>query len=292
MNLPRAPFRRLSPKPAALLALTALLCFRPISAPANPPAPYHIVYGAVRDEYGTPFTSSATKVILQTPGGVRVSGTVIPGLAPGVNYQVEVPMDSGLTPANYTSSALRSTASYKLYVVLGGVTNLPIQMTGDFSRLGTPGQRTRIDLTVGDDANANGLPDAWELAFLAVLGSPLNLADLKANGIYTTDGRTLHQQFLLGNYPFDPSDSFALKLVEIQNGSALLEFTTMTGRSYSVQGSPDLQQWTSLSFKLPASGTARAAQSYLYAPDIRAVQIQALQPPAVPPMRFFRLVLQ
>jgi hypothetical protein len=56
-----------------------------------------------------------------------------------------------------------------LYVVTGATTNLPIQMTGNLALLGLPGQRTRLDITLGVNANGNGIPDAWEHAFLAAL---------------------------------------------------------------------------------------------------------------------------
>ncbi len=66
----------------------------------------------------------------------------------------------------------------------------------------------------------------------------------------------------------------------------------MTGRSYTIQGSPGLRQWSPLSFVLPAQGPGSGAYTFLYAPDIRTVQVQALQPPSGPAMRFFRLMLQ
>ncbi len=282
----RSLTRRLRRKPA-LLALALLLTG---TALAYPPAPFHVIYGMARDQYGTPFTTALTTILLQTPAGVRLTGSVCPGLAAGVNYQIDVPMDAGLTPDLYQSSALVAAAPFKLYVVAGGATNEPLQMTGNFSLLGKPGQRTRLDLTLGVDANGDGIPDAWEQAFLTAIGSSLSLSNLNPNLVLTSDGLTLWQEFLAGTYPFDPDEPFLVKLVSITAGAPLLEFTTMTGRSYTVLGSSDLNQWTPLSFQVPAEGGA--IQQFYYAPNISTVQVQILPDPTGAPMRFFRLMLQ
>ena len=272
------------------LLAPALLLTGP--ALAYPPAPFHVIYGTVRDQYGTPFTSPSTLILLETPTGVRITGSVHPGLAAGVNYQIDVPMDAGLTPDLYQSSALVAAAPFKLYVVSGGATNVPLQMTGSFSLLGKPGQRTRLDLTLGVDSNGDGIPDAWEQAFLTTIGSNLSLSNLNANLVLTSDGLTLWQEFLAGTYPFDPTEPFLVRIVSVTAGAPLLEFTTMTGRSYTVLGSSDLNQWTPLSFQVPAEGASGAIQQFYYAPGIKTVQVQVLPDSAGAPMRFFRLMLQ
>jgi len=272
------------------LALASLVLVPP--AIAFPPVPHHVLYGLVRDEYGTPLLNAQATLVLQTPTGVQLTATITPGIALGENFEIKVPMDAGLTPDPYQPTALRSAAPFKIFVVLAQTTNLPIQMTGNYSLLGKPGQRTRVDLTLGVDSNGDGLPDAWELAFLAALGSPLSLSDLHLGMDVAGDGRTLQQEFLLGAYPFNPGQSFLVNLVGFSGGSPLLEFTTMTGRSYTVLGSSDLSHWTTLAFQIPAEGVAGAAHSYYSASDIRVLQVQALQPASGPPLRFFRLMLQ
>jgi len=277
---------------ALVPVLLALILLVAGPALAYPPSPPHVIYGLVRDQYGTPFTSASTLIILETPTGVQLTSAVTPGLAAGVNYQINVPMDAGLTPDLYQSSALVAAAPFKLYVVTGGATNLPLQMTGNFSLLGQPAQSTRLDLTLGVDANGDGIPDAWEQAFLTAIGSSLSLSNLNANLVLTSDGLTLWQEFLLGTYPFDPSQPFLVKLVSLTAGAPLLEFTTMTGRSYTVLGSPDLNQWTPLSFQVPAEGASGAIQQFYSAPGINTVQVQVLPDPTGAPMRFFRLLMQ
>jgi len=258
---------------------------------AYPPAPQHVIYGCARDQYGTPLTSSDNQVILQTSSGVQLQTSIRPGLGNGINYALPIPMDAGLTPDLYQPTALKVAAPFKIYVVFGQATNLPIQMTGNFINLGVPGSQTRLDLTLGEDANGDGLPDAWELAFLAALGLNLNLSDLNPNTDFTGDGRTLREEFFLGNALFNPGNAFQVQLVDSNGGSPILQFVSMTARSYALVGSADLKSWTTLSFTLPTEGTG-LEHTFYYAGAIATVQIQVVQPASAPPMNFFRLVLQ
>jgi len=273
--------------------LLLLLAGTGLAALAYPPAPYHVIYGLVRDQYGTPLLTSQIQILLQTSSGIRLQTPVSPGLAPGVNYQIQVPMDAGLTSVPYRATALAVSASFKIYFVSGGTTNAPIQMTGDYSHLGKPGQSTRIDLTMGIDANRDGIPDAWEYAFLDQLGTNLSLSDLHAGLDLAHDGRTLLQEYLLGNYPFDPGSAFTVKLISVRAGAPVLEFNTMTGRSYTVMGSPDLAQWTPLSFREAADNSTGPTRSFYAATKIETVQVQVVLPaPGPNPPRFFKILLQ
>ncbi len=275
---------------AAVLCLGGL--FLPAPALAYPPAPHHVIYGLIRDDFGTPLMTPRAQVVLETPGGVQIAATLTPGQAPGVNYQLQVPMDAGITPDPYEPTALTASAAFKLYVVIGQVTNLPIQMAGNFALLGQPGKQTRIDLTVGVDSNGDGIPDAWEMAYLAAIGSNLSLANVNANSVLGPDGLTLLQEYLAGYYPFDPADTFLLKLVDVHGGSPILQFTAITGRSYTLLGSADLNTWAPLSFLIPSEGANGPTHSVFVAPSVQTLQLQALQPAAGPQMHYFRLMLQ
>ena len=257
---------------------------------AFPPAPNGLIYGMVKDQYGTPLTDPNDQVILQTPGGVQVSGTIQPGLAIGVNYLLNVPMDAGTVAGTYNASALVAATQYKLVVGVGASTNLPMEMTGAYAVLGNPASLTRQNLTLGTDSNGDGIPDAWENVFLSEVGTNLALAKINPNADYAHDGRTLKQEYLLGNYPYNPGDNFSVQLVGQNAGSATLAFTTMTARSYTAYGSSDLQNWTPLSFTIPSQGSA--AMTAYYATKIQPLRIQTIQPTNAPVMQFFRLELQ
>src|SRR5258708_39490599 len=114
-------------------------------------------------------------------------------------------MDGGLTAITYKPTAYPAKAPFKLFVVMSGITNTPIEMTGDFSHLGQPSLSSRLDLTLGVDANSDGIPDAWELAILGALGANLALNQVNANSVLFGDGRTLGQAYLTGGNPLDAS---------------------------------------------------------------------------------------
>ncbi len=268
----------------------AFAVFFCLSARANPPAPYNLLYGVVRDMYGTPLTSTNALIVLETPGGARVSSAVLPGYAPGVNYRLKAPMDSDSTPDLYRPDALLAQSPFKLYVVINGVTNLPIQMTGSYDTLGQPSKSARIDLTLGVDANGDGIPDQWEAAFLQSLGLNIPLSALNANSILTPDGLTLWQQFVLGTYPFDPADPCLVTFAGFHGNAPILQFPTITGRYYSLLGSSDGKSWTAVPFLFPGDNQTGPARSYYYAPAIATMTVYV--PPSAGQAQFYKVSVQ
>jgi hypothetical protein len=277
---------KLSGSRLALLAL--LLCLPAVRA--FPPAPDVIIYGLVKDQYGTPLTDTGNRVILQNAAGGQVVCTIQPGVAIGVNYLLSVPMDANTIPGLYTANAQLPGNQYKLYVSVGATTNLPIEMTGAWSVLGSPASQVLQNLTLGADANGDGIPDSWETLFLNELGVSLALAQINPNADYAHDGRTLKQEYLLGNYPYNPTNNFGVQIISQNQGSVVLAFTTTTARTYTAYGSSDLQNWTPLSFTIPALGPA--AMTAFYSTTIQPLQIQTVQPTNAPVMQFFKLALQ
>lgn len=276
----------------ALMLCAALISLLPSQLLAFPPAPHHMIFGTVRDEYGTPLMTDQAIVLLLSTSGAQLSTTVVPGIGFDENFQLDVPMDAGLTADPYEPNALIAGTSFQMYVIIGTTTNLPIQMAGKYLQIGQPGQQTHIDLTLGDDSNGDGIPDQWELAFLASIGSNLGLANLNAGTRLTPDGLTLLQQYYLGTYPFDPQEPFVVSLVGVNNGSPLLQFTTMTGRYYTLVGSADLHTWTPLNFTVPAEGANPATRGYYFSQGIQDLQVQAQLPSSGPAIKFFKIMLQ
>src|SRR6185295_12098018 len=206
--------------PALLFALI-LYCSTLILS-AYPPAPHHLFYGTVRDEYGSQLASGAV-VILETSAGVQLKTTVVAGLEPGVNYQLEVPMDAGLTSDLYKPTALKPAVPFRMMVVVDGVTNLPIELHGNFALMGQPGQRTLLNLTLGEDADGDGLPDAWER-----LINP-DISKVNPGDDVDGDGLTNLQEYLAGTYAFDPTDGFTLTISGMNNGKPLMKFLAIRG---------------------------------------------------------------
>ncbi len=276
-------------RPAALGAAL----FSTLAALAFPPAPHHQVYGLVRDELGNPLNAPGAQVLLESEGTSAVRSTISIAAEPGVNYRLNIPLDSGATPDLYKPSALRPAVPFRMRVQIGNATYLPIEMIGVSKLFSRPGESSRVDLTLGIDSDGDGLPDAWELALIAASGGTGTLADIGPKDDTDGDGLNNLGEYLAGTYAFDPADGFALAIASAGGGRSLLEFTAIRGRSYFIQASPDMANWTPVTFTV-STDPANAPQRGSYvATDVRPVQ--ALVGPfddATRAARFFRLIVQ
>jgi hypothetical protein len=217
----------------------------------------------------------------------------MPGYAPGVNYQIKVPMDSGTAGSSpYRGNALMPAAQFKIYVVVNGQTNLPIEMIGSFETLGQPAKSANIDVTLGVDANGDGIPDQWEYAFLAALGLNIPLSSINANSVLTPDGLTLRQQYLLGAYPYLTDQILRITFAGFHGISPDLTFPVITGRYYSVLGSPDALNWSPLSFFLPSDDPQGAPRTSYYATSITTLEVYVVPPTGAVKAQFYRIQVQ
>ncbi len=268
---------------SGLLLLGALLIARP--GAAYPPSPYHLLYGMVSDEYGIPLLTPQAKVVFEASSGARVSITINPGIETAANYRLEVPMDANLLGAPYRASAMLPLAPFRLKVELGGVTYLPLQMTGDAAHLGQPGQRTRMDLTLGEDLNGDGLPDAWQRRINADLSRV-------APGGDAGNGLTYLQAYQLGLYAVSPTNGFRLEILSQTNGLNRLEFMGVTGRRYLIETSTDLNLWTPVSFRVPADGAGSPLRDSYMAPAVGPVRVEVGGSSSSPGLQYFRLTVR
>jgi hypothetical protein len=260
------------------------------SVSAYPPAPHHTLYGMVRNQWGDPINIYPSDVFLETPSGTTLRSSLVDGLEPGVNYRLQVPMDSGTAPDLYQPTALRPFFQYRLKVIIGQTVYLPIEMVGDFSQIGQPSESTRIDLTLGVDSDGDGLPDAWEEALIAVLGG--SLADINPNDDSDGDGINNMDEYLAGTYAFDPTDGFRLTLAGVNAGASALEFLAIRGRTYSIQASSNFTQWAPVSFRVVTGGTPGTLQANYQAVDVRLLRVEVPIQPGAETNRYFKAVVQ
>ena len=256
---------------------------------AFPPAPHHTLYGMVRNQWGDPINVTGAEVRIQSTNGGGVAVSIAASALPGVNYQLIVPMDSGTKLDLYQSTALRRSQPFQLQVKIGNTAYIPIEMVVG-SPLGKPGGSTRLDLTLGVDADGDGLPDVWEQAIIAMLGG--TLADITPNGDADGDGISNLNEFLAGTYAFDPGDGFQLTLQGVHADGSRLEFFAIRGRTYRLQASSDLQQWTPVAFRVINGGVPGALQGEFPATDYRPLQIEVPFQPGSETNRYFRAMVQ
>lgn len=261
-----------------VLALACVLaCGAALPILAFPPTPHHTLFGMVRDEMGNPITVTNAEVILETSAGVQLKATLVPNLEPGINYRLQIPMDAGLTADAYKPTALRPMVSFRMKVKIGQVSYLPMEMIGDYSKLGQPARQTRLDLTLGEDSDGDGLPDAWERMLIALAGGSLkDLQDVRPGDDSDQDGLSNLQEYLLGTYAFDPQDGFRLEITGFNEGNPLLDLLVIRGHSYSLYSSADLTAWQPLKFRIPGGDSGASALSAYSATDTRVLRVEAV----------------
>jgi len=270
--------------PVMLLAGALLLSF---AVHAFPPAPHHAFQGMLRDEYGRPITSDDVKIFFETPNGEVIGTEAREVFKPGVNYKIKVPMDSGATPELYQPFAMKVQMPYKIQVKIGFRTYLPIEMLGSLKTIGQPGGITRMDLTLGEDTDGDGMPDAWERA---LLGNGRTLSDINPNDDTDGDGLSNLQEYISGNYAFDKEDGFRLDILETTGVGVRLEFLAITGRTYVVHQSNDLREWKQAEFNT-RDGQKKPQGSFL-AGKVTKVKLTVPAGKSTGNAKFFKLMVQ
>ncbi|MEN9545892.1 MAG: hypothetical protein RLZZ356_624 [Verrucomicrobiota bacterium] len=263
----------------------------PGAAVAFPPLPHHTVYGLVRDEFGNPLTASGTELILDTLSGTSLSTSVVAGLEAGVNYRINVPVDAGLTDDLYRPTALRPTAPFRIRVKIAGRTYVPLEMKANMAQLGQPAQSSRVDLTLGEDTDGDGLPDAWERSVIAAGKLGVSLSGLNPNDRLNGNPLSVLQAYIAGTYAWDPKDGFRVDIVQFEGLNPVLEFLALRGRSYSVIGSDDLATWVPVPVQVQgasASGTVNFYQSS----QLKQVRVTVPADSGKAPPKFFKLLVK
>lgn len=252
---------------AAFAALASLF-----AAHAFPPAPHHTIFGMIRNQWGDPLNVGSGTIVLEGTNGVLLRASMIPSSDPGVNYSILISMDSGTAADLYKPTALKPFYPFKLKIQIGSVAYVPIEMSGNFSQIGKPGQSTRINLTLGEDSDHDGLPDGWENALIDAAGGGLTLADIRPGDDFDGDGISNLDEYLAGTYAFDPADGFVLALTGVHNGASTMKFLAIRNRTYTVETSANLAQWAPARFRI-LGGTNALMDNYL-APDVRLIEIE------------------
>ncbi len=263
------------------------------SALAFPPAPNHTIYGMVRDEMGNPIRVTNAVVTLETVTGVQVKTTVIPNLASGMNYRLAVPMDAGLTTDAYKPTALRPLVSFRIKVVIGVTTYLPMELHGSYANLGKPAQKTHLDLTMGVDSSGDGLPDAWKQELIDMLGLTCGIQDIKPGDDADGDGMSNLAEYIAGTYAFDATDNLKLEIVGMNQENPLMDFLAIRGRTYTILASTNMTSWAAVAFRLPLEGTNGAVMGSYYANSVQRVRAEVTTPDTTAANRqLFKLMVQ
>lgn len=268
------------------LVLASLLMVRLVEA--FPPAPHHTFFGIVRDEWGNPFSVDDAEVLFQTASGRILSTRIIPGLGHCQNYQLKIPMDSGLTAELHQPTAMRPMMPFTIRVRVGREVFSPIEVSANSQTIGEPGEVTHLDLTLGKDLDGDGIPDAWERSLIN-RGLADDLAGVNPHGDADGDGLSNLLEYLAGSYAFDNASGFELEIKRFENGNAVMGFLALPGRNYQVLGSTSFDDWEPVSFRLQNDGQGSIERNAYFSDDVREIEFTVPISEPSEGRRFFKL---
>ncbi len=214
----------------------------------------------VRDQVGATLQVEGAMLVLLNNGAEIGRAPVRSSPNGDANYQLDIRIDQTRASTRvYSNKAVAANGVYSLYVEMNGERFYPIEVAGTL-RAGNGGERVRLDLTLGADANHDGLPDAWQEWVLyqagRTAGTPgwdINL--VTKNGDFDGDGISNFHEYLAGTFAGDATERFELKIVGKTATEVAFEFFAITGKVYDIEQSTDLKTWTPANFATTSGGT-------------------------------------
>ena len=270
------------------LVLTGLLLATGIAG-AFPPAPYYTLYGMVRDQVGQTVTAEGAVVIL-LKGGVEVGRTPITSNRLDQSYELNLRIDQNRSGTTfYTDKAVAAGGLFSLVVSMNGEFFYPIAVSGNLPA-GKGGERVKLDLTLGEDRDKDGLPDTWEAWQLYQAGlypdenGEWDLSLINPNGDFDKDGQSNLLEYIAGTFAGDATETFNLTMKEKLPQSVRFEFYGITGKVYTLESTLDMKTWTRVPFSVGAPGAGNDAHQ---ASDVGIVS--AFSAPRSSTKEFYRL---
>jgi hypothetical protein len=258
-------------------------------ASAFPPAPYYTLYGMVRDQVGQTVTAEGAQVIL-LKGGVEVGRTPITSTRLDQSYELNLRIDQNRSGTTfYTEKAIAAQGLFSLVVEMNGEFFYPIEVSGNLTA-GKGGERVKLDLTLGEDKDKDGLPDTWEAWQLYQAGlypdenGVWDLSLIDKNGDFDKDGQSNLLEYIAGTFAGDATETFGLAIKEKLTDSVRFEFYGITGKVYTIESTLDMKTWTRVPFAVGAPGAGNNAHQ---AGDVGIVS--AFTAPRSSTSEFYRL---
>jgi hypothetical protein len=276
--------------PAALILFVCACCSLRLSA--YPPAPYYTIFGVVRDQVGATLNVDGAELKLLRDGVEVGRASIQTGLRLDQNYELKIRLDQARSGTRtYSSNAIVAQGVFSLVVTLNGQTFFPIEARGTL-RVGDGGERVRLDLSLGVDANNDGLPDAWQEWVLYQAGrlpgtAAWNINLVTKDGDFDGDGTSNFLEYLAGTFAGDATERFELRLTTKTATLVGFEYYAITGKVYGIEESTNLSTWTAAAFSTTAGGTT-ANLSRAPASGVTSAFV-AVQPGA---SRFYRLTVR
>lgn len=218
------------------------------------PEPSLVLYGIVSDTSagGNWVTNGTLTWTLQPVGGAPVvANGSLTNLNGQYSYVLLVPCETTLPGIPISSNTLELASPPTLYnlsqvavdgvpanFVTPGLTNLTLTST-------SRGVIERIDLNV--NLNIGLLPASWQLQYFGRLG-------IDPNADPDHDGMSNYYEYLAGTDPTNPNSVFKIVSVSTGASGALIQWTSVQGKFYTLQRTADLLSgFTDLQIHIPAT---------------------------------------
>jgi hypothetical protein len=148
-----------------------------------------------------------------------------------------------------------------------------------------------VDLTLGEDTDGDGLPDAWER--MMIQSGKLNMTLDQFGPASRLNGNplTVMEAYVAGTYAWDPKDGFRLDILSREGGLPVLEFMTLRGRSYTISASSDLMAWRDATFVVEGDAAGRE-RAFFQPQALQRVRVRVRGNPGDEVPKFFRLNVQ
>ena len=213
----------------------------------------------VRDQVGQTVRAEGAEVIL-LKGGVEVGRTPITSTRIDQSYELNLRIDQNRSGTSlYTDKAVAAGGLFSVVVSMNGVLFYPIEVAGNLTA-GKGSERVKLDLTLGEDSDMDGLPDTWEAWQLHQAGHSADenagwdLSLIDSDGDFDNDGQSNVLEYMAGTFAGDATETFALTIKEKLPESVRFEFYGITGKVYTIESTVDMKSWTRVPFAMEASG--------------------------------------
>jgi hypothetical protein len=101
-----------------------------------------------------------------------------------------------------------------------------------------------VNTATTGDADADGLPDAWEQQFFPSISDPRATPDADPD----SDGYDNLQEYVAGTNPMDGSSKLKIDAIAVAGSEPALQFSAVAGKTYTVLYRDDLSNgaWSTL----------------------------------------------
>lgn len=228
----------------SLACLLAGLCLWPQVGQALLPHPSFIIFGQILDPYGRPLMQNGkAEIILRVQGRECARVPCNERIGPGLNYFIEVPLDDGRR-TNYAAYAARTGDVVQVTVAIDGK-EYPVIHPDRLPRVGRAGGVIFYNLSLGTDADDDGLPDEWERWLIENSGGMFStIEEVRPEDDADGDGVSNWHEYVAGTDPAWAADRPVIEAVQYlpNSGHFGIALFSVPGKTYKVWASADLSQ--------------------------------------------------